>query len=104
MRFEIGPVCSRSHAAEAESRLIKSENCCMEDLISRSSSSIGAVKSEADTEFRPWFVPRSFASSEAKRMNSVPIVCINAVTSALIFVPGGSSLTKVCATFAAGTR
>ena len=47
-------------------------------------------------EFRPWSVPRSFASSarsfassEAKPMNSVPIVCIKAVTFSLILVPGG---------------
>ena len=55
-------------------------------------------------EFRPWIVLRSCASSAAKRMNSVPIVCINAVTSTLILVPVGSPLTKVFATFAAGTR
>ena len=104
MRSEIGPVrCTR--AAEAELRLVTvSENCCMEELIWRSSSSIDAVKSEADMEFRPWSVPRSFASSEAKRMNSVPIVCIKAVTCSLILVPGGSSLSKFCATFAAGMR
>ena len=104
MRSETGPVCC-THAAEAELRFsIKFENCCMEEAISRSSSSTDLVKSEANTDFRSWSVLCSFASAETKRMISVPIVCINAVTSSLIFVPGLSSLCKVCATFAAGMR
>ena len=76
----------------------------MEEAISRSSSSIDEVKSEASTECRSWSVLCSLASAETKRMISVPIVCINAVAASLILVPCWSSLCKVCAMFAAGMR
>ena len=76
----------------------------MEEAISRSSSSIDEVKSEASTECRSWSVLCSLASAETKRMISVPIVCINAVAASLILVPCWSSQCNVCAMFAAGMR